>query len=66
MKSSNWLTNVVLLALVSALSFLTYTTNTEKTNSGIIPSLTDLDPKLVSIIKINKNDKQTNGIEKTE
>ena len=59
MKLSNWLTNVVLLVLVVALSLLTYITNTKNKTNSIIPSLTTLDPQLVSTIKINKNDNQT-------
>ena len=59
MKLSNWLTNVVLLVLVVALSLLTYLTNTKNKTNSILPSLTTLDPQLVSTIKINKNDNQT-------
>lgn len=59
MKSTNWFTNVILLILLIALSFLTYKTSQKKEDDNADVALTPLVPEKVSSIQVNKKNKHT-------
>jgi len=59
MKSANWLTNVILLILLIAISFLSYKTSQHKESENAVVALTPLVPEKVSRIQINKKNKHT-------
>lgn len=59
MKSTNWITNLALLALVIGLSVLTYRTNQQNIIDNTKEPLTSLQPDTVSSLLINKRGNQT-------